>query len=141
MFVAHPAGAIKSLHRVQGKNSEMELDARARALFSGGLVRAKSGISMMMMSCGAIALIAVLALVLVLGKRVGFNKSIQKPHKVPLVMLGAAIRWFGWSGFNAGAALRVGRHGARRAALLVRGRLRHRPSHSEDDGLPHHQRR
>ncbi|MBQ1042403.1 ammonium transporter [Micromonospora sp. C72] len=48
---------------------------------------------------------AALALVLVLGKRVGWPRESMKPHNVPMVALGAALLWFGWFGFNAGSEL------------------------------------
>src|SRR4051812_42224435 len=50
---------------------------------------------------------AALALALVLGKRVGFQKGMQKPHNVPLTLLGAALLWFGWFGFNSGSEAAV----------------------------------
>lgn len=48
---------------------------------------------------------AALALVLILGKRVGWRKESMRPHSLPLVLLGSALLWFGWFGFNAGSAL------------------------------------
>ena len=48
---------------------------------------------------------AAMALVLVLGPRIGFGSRPMRPHNLTLVMLGAAGLWFGWFGFNAGSAL------------------------------------
>jgi Amt family ammonium transporter len=41
----------------------------------------------------------------VLGKRIGLGKESMAPHNVPMVMIGAALLWTGWFGFNAGSAL------------------------------------
>ncbi|WP_321507063.1 ammonium transporter [uncultured Methanoregula sp.] len=48
---------------------------------------------------------AALALALVIGKRVGFGKYSMEPNNIPLTILGAALLWFGWFGFNAGSAI------------------------------------
>jgi ammonium transporter, Amt family len=39
------------------------------------------------------------------GKRIGFGREALKPHNVPMTMIGAALLWVGWFGFNAGSAL------------------------------------
>jgi Amt family ammonium transporter len=61
--------------------------------FAGGIVvHFSSGMSALVMA-------------LLLGKRVGYDKQTFRPHNVPFTVLGAALLWFGWFGFNAGSAL------------------------------------
>lgn len=48
---------------------------------------------------------AALAAVLVIGKRKGYGKRSFLPHNLPMTMIGTALLWFGWFGFNAGSAL------------------------------------
>jgi len=52
-------------------------------------------------SAGAGALVSAL----IIGRRVGFPEQPMGPANVPMVVLGAALLWFGWFGFNAGSSL------------------------------------
>jgi Amt family ammonium transporter len=52
--------------------------------------------------------IAALVACIVLGKRKGFPDKPMPPHNVPFVLIGAALLWVGWFGFNAGSALTAG---------------------------------
>jgi Amt family ammonium transporter len=64
--------------------------------FAGGtVVHITSGVS---------ALVAAM----VLGRRIGFGKEKMDPHDATMTVLGAALLWFGWFGFNAGSALASG---------------------------------
>lgn len=47
--------------------------------------------------------ISALVLVVVMGRRARYSTP-HKPHNIPITVLGAALLWFGWFGFNGGAA-------------------------------------
>lgn len=64
--------------------------------FAGGLVvHISSGVS-------------ALAAALVLGKRKGYGTELMAPHNLTMTIVGAALLWFGWFGFNGGSALGAG---------------------------------
>jgi Amt family ammonium transporter len=48
---------------------------------------------------------AALAIALVIGKRAGYGQYTMEPHNIPMTLLGTALLWFGWFGFNGGSAL------------------------------------
>jgi Amt family ammonium transporter len=49
--------------------------------------------------------IAALVAAIMYGRRLEFGKEALEPHDVSMMMLGVALLWFGWFGFNAGSAL------------------------------------
>ena len=49
--------------------------------------------------------IAALVTALVIGRRTGYKDKPVPPHNLPFTVLGGALLWFGWFGFNAGSAL------------------------------------
>jgi Amt family ammonium transporter len=61
--------------------------------------------------------IAGLVAALVLGKRKGYPTTSMAPHNMTLTVIGAAMLWVGWFGFNAGSAVSAG--GSAGMAMLV----------------------
>lgn len=49
--------------------------------------------------------VSALAIAWVIGARKGFGTDPMEPHNIPTTVMGAALLWFGWFGFNAGSAL------------------------------------
>lgn len=61
--------------------------------------------------------VTALVIVKILGSRSGFPRTIKPPHSPVIAMIGAAMLWVGWFGFNAGSALGANQSAA--MAMLV----------------------
>jgi Amt family ammonium transporter len=61
--------------------------------------------------------VSALVIVYYLGSRIGFPNQVQLPHSPVLAMIGAAMLWIGWFGFNAGSAIGANANAA--MAMLV----------------------
>lgn len=61
--------------------------------------------------------IAGLVAAIMLGKRKGYPGTAMPPHNLTYTMIGAALLWVGWFGFNAGSAVSAG--GSAGMAMLV----------------------
>lgn len=84
-------------HWVWGKGGWMGTNGGMGALdFAGGTV--------VHISAGISALVAAL----LMGKRLGYPHEQMPPHNLPFAVIGAAMLWVGWFGFNAGSALSSG---------------------------------
>jgi Amt family ammonium transporter len=72
-------------------------------LFSLGALDYAGG-SVVHLNAGTAALVTCL----VMGKRIGYGRENMSPHNLVLSVVGAALLWVGWFGFNAGSALSAG---------------------------------
>lgn len=72
-------------------------------MFNNGTIDLAGGIVV-----HATAGVSALVLAKMLGPRTGFPNKLMPPHSPGLVMMGAALLWVGWFGFNAGSQLAAG---------------------------------
>ena len=77
-----------------------EVMADAGLIFSWGAIDFAGG-TVVHINAGIAGLVGAL----VVGKRTGYGKEIMAPHSLTLSMVGAALLWVGWFGFNAGSNL------------------------------------
>jgi ammonium transporter, Amt family len=78
-------------HMVWGKDGWLGAQMGALDFAGGTVVHISSGMS-------------ALVCALWMGKRIGFGSDPMPPHNLPFTLVGAALLWFGWFGFNAGSA-------------------------------------
>src|SRR5687767_15019803 len=86
--------------KIAAKAKLDEVTADAGLVFSWGALDFAGG-TVVHINSGIAALVGAI----MLGKRIGYTQEPLAPHSLTLTMVGAALLWVGWFGFNAGSAL------------------------------------
>ncbi|HET9576718.1 MAG TPA: ammonium transporter, partial [Usitatibacter sp.] len=77
-----------------------EMNAKAGLLWQWGALDFAGG-TVVHINAGVAGLVGAY----VIGRRIGWGREALAPHNLPMTMIGAALLWTGWFGFNAGSAL------------------------------------
>jgi Amt family ammonium transporter len=92
-----------------GPDAFTDADAAAAAVAASGWLFQKgaldfAGGTVVHINAGVAGLVGAY----LVGKRIGYGKEPMAPHNLVMTMIGAALLWVGWFGFNAGSALEAG---------------------------------
>ena len=94
------AGAADAAAKTAAQAKLDEVMADAGKIFQWGALDFAGG-TVVHINAGIAGLVGAL----MLGKRIGYGKELMAPHSLTMTMIGAALLWVGWFGFNAGSSL------------------------------------
>ncbi len=94
------AGAADAAAKTAAQTKLDEVMADAGMIFKWGALDFAGG-TVVHINAGIAGLVGAL----MVGKRIGYGKELMAPHSLVMTMIGAALLWVGWFGFNAGSSL------------------------------------
>ena len=94
------AGATDAASKAAAQVKLDEVMADAGMIFKWGALDFAGG-TVVHINAGIAGLVGAL----MLGKRIGYGRELMAPHSLVMTMIGAAMLWIGWFGFNAGSSL------------------------------------
>ena len=101
------SGAAAGEARTKAEAALAAVNADSGLIFSWGAIDFAGG-TVVHINAGLAGLIGAL----MVGRRIGYGKELMPPHSLVMTLIGAALLWVGWFGFNAGSALEATGAGA-----------------------------
>lgn len=97
---AHALAAAAGDAKAAAQAKLDELNADSGLIFQWGAIDFAGG-TVVHINAGMAGLVGAL----IIGKRIGFGKELMPPHALTMTLIGGALLWVGWFGFNAGSNL------------------------------------